>query len=119
MTPNEPGSGPGDDVDSERSSLDDVFRLLGHAERRRVLSVLADLDSPEEGVELSELEASDEAGPSRTDLYHRHLPKLSDAGYVTWRREADVVARGPRFADVVPVLDLLRSNEGRLPDEWP
>lgn len=47
----------------------------------------------------------------RVALYHVHLPKLADHGLVEWDREADAVARGPAFEEVLPLLEVVATDE--------
>lgn len=39
-------------------------------------------------------------------LYHSHVPKLVDAGIVTYHQERDLVAPGGRLDSLGPYLDL-------------
>lgn len=41
-------------------------------------------------------------------LYHATLPKLADAGYISWDRDAGLVSTGPKFSEVEPLVHLLR-----------
>jgi hypothetical protein len=54
--------------------------------------------------------------PSSTiRLRHNHLPRLEDAGYIEWDREAETVSRGPAFDEIEPAIRLLSANPERLP----
>lgn len=53
------------------------------------------------------------------ELYHRHLPKLDEAGYIEWDRERDVIRRGPRFAEIAPLVSLMENHADELPEGWP
>lgn len=44
-------------------------------------------------------------------LYHVHLPKLADYGFIEWERDAHVVAKGPRFDEMTPLLELLTDQQ--------
>lgn len=98
---------------NDPTDIDQLFRVLGDARRRRILVRLRDADpgaefdaSPEElGLgdgSRDELEIS---------LVHVHLPKLARAGLIVWDREEGTVRRGPRFGSVEPVIDLLEEFE--------
>jgi len=57
----------------------------------------------------------------RTHLRLRRvdLPLLHDSGLVEWDTAAEVIARGPRFHESVPLLDRLTEHADELPAEWP
>lgn len=83
---------------------DDVFAALSHAERRRLLVELL----YEDRVRLGEWSGGGSGRDSaRLRLVHVHLPKLVAFGFVEWDRDAAVVAAGPRFDRLVPILELL------------
>lgn len=104
----------------DRNRLDDLFDALGDSHRRRLLVALlqhnpqADTGSSADGL-LSE-EPSDAL---ELQLYHTHLPKLEERGYVEWDREAHTVSVGPAFDEVRPVLELLDEHSDELPVAWP
>ena len=54
-----------------------------------------------------------------TALYHSHLPRLADAGYIDWDRQTGVLSQGPRFTEIEPMLVLLATNPNALPFDWP
>lgn len=104
-----------------------LFELLADVTRRRVLFQLCGTESirvPEDvrpdGTGASSGTATapetrppfhlDDHRSLRVELYHRHLPKLADAGLVDWDAETGVVVRGDRFATVEPALRLLDDN---------
>lgn len=88
--------------------FDEQFDALRNARRRRLL-----LD-----VERSNPRANGGSfDPSRDTedlivLRHVHLPKLEAYGYVSWDREANEVARGPRFDEIRPLLGFLHEHAG-------
>lgn len=51
------------------------------------------------------------------ELWHVHLPKLREAGFITWNREHGRVSRGPRFEAVEPALRAIMSNAEAFPDD--
>lgn len=88
--------------DNDRS-LDDVFGALAHPRRRDILHVLAEHDT---SLTLSDLtneiarrerdtsvdERSEEMIESiHLNLYHRHVPKLAEAGLVEYDRGTNFV----------------------------
>jgi hypothetical protein len=106
--------------ESRKRPLDRALFHLSDHFRRRVLLLLSD-----HGPARTEFHLDDVAGedgmrpPVRTRLYHVHLPKLGDAGYVEWDRESGSVRRGPNFDEVEPLVDLLHRNREHLPGQWP
>lgn len=49
-------------------------------------------------------------------LYHRHLPKLAEKGFIEWEREPFQASRGPKFEQVAIVFKALHSSALDLPD---
>lgn len=103
--------------DSEAIDTDRVLDALAHPRRRHLLR---ELEEEGPGVSLRRLAAgvaaAESEGPDRvTDetrqrvyvsLFHRHVPKLDDQGFVEYDDEADVV----RALN----LDALRTVSGTL-----
>ena len=93
-------------VASDGDPVDTAYDLLAHPTRRAVLWVLSRCDPPVTvealSTRLDAVEGSRRAGPSRfgedgdadaraseggasdVDLFHRHLPKLADAGVIAF-----------------------------------
>lgn len=105
--------------------MDQVLDALGHRYRRRVLVALADSNpqtvgsvtatvQAHEGVALHGLHVAD----FETALHHIHLPKLENYGFISWDRATDELTRGPGWADIGPVVELLRDNNEKLPEEF-
>ncbi|WP_318567160.1 hypothetical protein [Salinigranum marinum] len=98
------------------STLDRQFDALADVRRRRLLFALEERnprpDSPphDRGLSRSALERE------QLLLRHVHLPKLDAYGYVSWDREAHQVTKGPRFAEIRPLLALLREHADDLPE---
>lgn len=103
---------------SER--LDTAFDALTDGHRRRVLFTLL-LNGPQGenafGIDSFVPRRSGDEDPEtvRVELYHAHLPKLAESGYVDWDPDAETVRRGPKFDDVAPLLELLVTHDERLP----
>lgn len=106
---------------NETMTTDDVFAVLSHEHRRRILNELHDLDrtddtgvSPEVFVdELVDGEAV------AIELFHNHLPKLESTGFIEWDRQRDVVRRGPCYEAIGPVIDVMVENGDSLSIDWP
>lgn len=54
----------------------------------------------------------------RMAINHVYLPKLEDMGFVEWDQEQNVVRRGPKFAEIETLLELMHNHADELPDEW-
>jgi predicted transcriptional regulator len=71
---------------------DRVLKALAHSDRRAVLNELATADG--ETLTAETLAARVEAIPD-VELYHRHLPKLADAGLVVFDSDTGRVEYTP------------------------
>lgn len=58
-------------------------------------------------------------GKSQSEMYHNHLPRLEDHGYIEWNQEKHVVTKGPKFDEIRPILELFEENADEFPIEWP
>lgn len=105
-----------------RTRLDVQLDALSHVKRRRVLFVLlrersgdseAGSSGPGTSVEVGSLGGGG-LTMSSADVYHNHLPKLDDLGFVSWDRETGVVTTGPEFEAIRPLLELLAENGNEL-----
>lgn len=101
----------------EEQPLNRVFDILSHPHRRQILVTLAG-SSPRQEAVVTFDELCDESRNSATQLYHVHLPRLEEAGFVTWEPEKRLVRRGPGFRSIQPLLELLNNNPEKLPGDW-
>lgn len=102
-------------------ALDVSLDALSHPYRRRILTRLHDRN-PRREAEFSSDELADDADDidlREAEIHHRHLPKLDDAGFIDWDREADVITRGPRFDEIAPLIELMIDHRDELPAGWP
>lgn len=98
-------------------SLDRTYRVLANARRRYVLEFLerhqevslADLAEfiacREKEKPLDEIE-EDEVLHVYTSLWHRHIPKLVDAGFIDYEQDEDVVRPHMEAPDIPEYNDL-------------
>ncbi|WP_148414798.1 hypothetical protein [Haloferax sp. KTX1] len=96
--------------------LDEALDALGNVHRRRLLLGLrrrrrARLDAATRDAAVGGGRDRDRL---KVELFHVHLPKLADAGFVEWNRRRGSVARGPRFDEIEPLLRLLDEHAGEL-----
>ncbi|ODR81678.1 hypothetical protein BG842_19430 [Haladaptatus sp. W1] len=102
-------------------SLSEMLDVLGHQHRRRLLVVLSEAN-PRERDEVASKTVADDGDDLdlfKQELYHVHLPKLDATGVIDWDRETDIITRGPRFEEILPLLELMGEHEDALPDDWP
>lgn len=101
-----------------RPLLDEQFEALAHVERRRLLVALlgngSEIEAP---FEIGGWRAAAESSESRVELVHNHLPKLEDFGLVRWDEENALVAKGPEFENIEPIVVALDEHRDELPDD--
>jgi len=97
-----------------------LFGVLSRPQRRRILRTLAESNPRQTGEFAPEVGGVDgeKLDRFRVELYHVHLPKLAEAGYIDWDRNAGTVRRGPKYEEIRPTLDLLLDHEEDLPGSW-
>ena len=102
---------PRDTTITTQANLDSAFEALTRAERRDLLVAL-------EGESFDGLSLEPQAIPERRwiELNHVHLPKLEDAGFVSWDAESQVVTKGPRFTELYPLIEFIHAKEHANPD---
>ena len=107
--------------ETDVGSLDQVLDALSHPYRRRILSLVAQAN-PRDEAEFSPddlLEDGVDSELQTVTLYHNHLPKLAEAGYIEWDRDTHTIRRGRRFDEVAPLIRLMRDHRDELPGGWP
>lgn len=89
--------------DSAGQSLDEMLELLSSQRRRQTLSILVDRSQEVAVAELAEeiaarehevsIEENENGDTQRVHsmLYHKHLPKLADAGAISYDKDRGVV----------------------------
>jgi len=104
-----------------RLSEDDFYRAMASTQRRRVLYILlvqdaATLDNLTtvlagwEATEAGMMRGADDYRRVRTELHHRDLPVLEDAGLVEYDQATDSITLRPLSDDVASLI--ARSVEG-------
>ncbi|WP_436908961.1 DUF7344 domain-containing protein [Halosimplex marinum] len=112
-------------------AVSNTFCILSNPVRRYVLDYLDEQETP---VSLDRLatrvvawhtegdpDAVDDATLTeiRTALYHVHLPKFAEAGYIEWDVDSRTIRQGPNFDEIGPLLRLMSDHEDELPTGWP
>ena len=109
-----------DTVADRGQRMDDALEALASAYRRRLLVALLDHNPQDDDDQTPvEMTVSDtQSDLLQAEMVHKHLPKLDDLGFIAWDREADEIAKGPRFAELRPLLELLDRHSEELPEGW-
>lgn len=84
--------------------IDSVMDALAKRPRRLVLLALLD-ETGEKS--LTALEQATDCDLPEVELQHVHFPKLDQAGYIDWDRDAGRLSSGPNFSEIEPFLRLL------------
>lgn len=103
---------------SQRSA--EVYGSLSHSYRREILTELYRREHSEGfPIPVDEL-VKEDLGPRgiSLELYHHHLPRLADAGFIRWDKEVNVVRRGPRFDDAASIIELMVDDREELPEGY-
>jgi hypothetical protein len=101
--------------------MDEYFEALANIHRRRLLVALLEHNpQPDNGVVPEDAHGGEKALETlQAELYHRHLPKLEESGFIGWNRDTQEVVKGPRFNEIRSFLELMRDHSEELPDDWP
>ncbi len=100
--------------------INDLLNILANDERRHLLFVLLENDCQEGTTKIPDDVTITGAGyeTQLVELRHCQLPMLAQSELIEWDRERNTVARGVRFDDAKPLLELLASHSDKLPDRW-
>ncbi|MCU4753033.1 hypothetical protein OB919_13790 [Halobacteria archaeon AArc-curdl1] len=96
-----------------------LYEVLASQERRMIIYSLR--NAPEERrISLPEAamtpESSWDPETMTTQLQHNHLPQLANAGYIRWERDPFCVQRGPHFAEVEVLFNLIHASIDQFPE---
>lgn len=112
------GRNPADMGESAIERWDKVYHVLSSQERRMIIYSL--IEAPQDR-RLPLPDAAMAPGTTTTPekmsirLRHAHLPQLADAGYIRWERNPLRVQRGPDFAEVASVFELIHESIDQFP----
>ncbi|MFC7096378.1 DUF7344 domain-containing protein [Halobaculum marinum] len=97
-------------------TVDGLYEVLSDGTRRRLLWTMLD-SGPPMRLRIPEDLPRDVADhrPRRIQLHHVHLPKLVDAGLVSWDDDRGEVTGGPTFDRAKPLLAVARDGERVTP----
>jgi hypothetical protein len=82
---------------------DTTFDALANEDRRKLLVALLDENPQDAAVDASEAVNTGALKPNhrlQTAMYHSHLPKLVDYGFIEWNRDTQEIVKGPQFGAV-------------------
>lgn len=54
----------------------------------------------------------------RLELCHTELSTLVELKFLVYDQDENIVRKGPRFYDILPLSELPDDHEGELPDEY-
>lgn len=104
------------------TGVDPRLSVLPHVRRLAVLTVLVEHDGPIGFESLSERVATLEAGGStppiadvrdvRSTLFHVHLPKLREAGYVRYPEQMGPVSTPKSRTELLALVDTIADVTG-------
>jgi hypothetical protein len=100
--------------------MDQYFEALADVQRRRLLVALLDHDPQQAEVAIPNdvTEGEKPLGLLQAEFSHSHLPKLEEAGFITWNQDTQKVVKGPNFDEIRPFIELMRDHADELPDDW-
>lgn len=102
-----------------------LLEAVGHGYRRRLIAALADGNPQPVSGQLDvgsmrpqPTETHQEQAATELEIVHNHLPRLEDAGYVSWDRENGQITKGPNFAEVAALLESMANGNGDVGVTW-
>lgn len=104
-------------MERERA-FDEMLDALGHSQRRRLLCALLTHNPQDVRWVAVATDSVDEEHTRLLKMHHLHLPKLEEYGFISWNRDTHEVSKGPNFAELRPLLELLVDYEDELPEGW-
>ena len=114
-------SGQHSGIEMERGSpIDEQFAALSNVHRRRLFIALLAHDQQREPVIVPDdvHEGDIPLESLQVELFHTHLFRLEEAGFIRWNPATHEVTRGPKFDEIRPLLEVLRDHAEALPGEW-
>lgn len=86
---------------------DKTLRVLSKAPRRQILLALDEHGEPIDLKSVGEhtIIDADNWEDQQIALYHNHLPKLADHGFIQWDQDEQVVLKGEQFERAQSLLE--------------
>lgn len=106
---------------NEESHVSRVFEVLANRYRRQLLLAMSETNPQNDGDLdplglLEQEDMTDDLDVTQVSLHHVHLPKLADMGFIEWNHESGELSKGPNWAEIAPLLRLMRNHQDELPD---
>ncbi|GAA0238681.1 hypothetical protein GCM10009000_062820 [Halobacterium noricense] len=96
-----------------------MLDILSHPDRRRILLLIKKQKSyGKDEFAIKEFDAIDNKQLT-PELYHNHLPKLANVGYIEWNKDANMIRIGPNFEEITPLLRFIHDYQKESPEKWP
>ena len=106
-------------TDRQRLSFDELVDAVADIQRRRLLVKLMESNPQPAGpVGSADSESEADVDERAVSMEHLHLPKLIDLGIIELTSDGQEVVKGPNFAQIRPLLELLDNNADELPEDW-
>lgn len=95
---------------------DAAFDALANEHRRRLLVDLLEENSLDATAYIP---VDEDSGILKTEqqmqieMYHQHLPKLADEGFIYWNQNTNEIVKGPQFEELWPLLEVVAPHAER------
>jgi len=102
------------------TKLGRALDMLSDSYRRELLLALLE-HNPQNDDDRDPLDIIDpplEPEVLEIELFHKHLPKLEDQGFIEWNRDTGKISKGPDWDDIEPLLRLIKDHREELPADW-
>jgi hypothetical protein len=93
---------------------DNTYTAVADESRRELLLELLERNPRNDAAYLPRDETSTPSpteSRTRLQMYHTHLPKLVEYGYVEWDKDDHELTKGPEFDDVRPLLEFIADRD--------
>lgn len=87
---------------------DNIFDALRDEHRRELLLDLLEHNPQsvtKQSIANGRTERADADRQLQIAMYHTHLPKLEDYGFIQWNEDENDVIKGPQFGELRPLLE--------------
>lgn len=105
-----------DALEGRSVSSDAIDSMMDALNSRATRVILMALVGDTTEVSIATLERQIHHDNARIRLYHKHLPKLANAGWINWDGDSGTVSEGPKFSTVEPLVRLLNEYNTGFPE---
>ena len=106
--------------EKKETKLSHALEVLSNRYRRELLLALVE-HNPQDDDDRDPLDIIDpplEPEVLEIELFHKHLPKLEEMGFIEWNRDTGKISKGPEWRDIEPALRLMYDHRDELPADW-